>query len=116
MSKLLRSTGLVAGVMLLAVSLFVSSPAQAAEPAKSNIEMTVGEMCGGCVKKITKRFEGVKGISKVLCSIEKKSVTLIPEQNVRLSPKGVWEAMEGIGKTPIKMVTPTGTYTSKPKT
>lgn len=115
MSNWVRSTGLVAGLMLLAVSVFVSSPAQAADPAKSQIVMTVGEMCGGCVKKISKRFEGVKGVAKVQCSIEKKSVTVIPDQDVRLSPKGVWELMESIGKTPTKMVTPNGTFTSKPK-
>lgn len=115
MSKLFRSSGLVAGLMLLAVSVFVSSPAQAADAEKSRIVMTVGEMCGGCVKNITKRFDGVEGIAKVQCSIEKRSVTLIPEQDVRLSPKGVWEIMESIGKTPKKMVTPNGTFTSKPK-
>ncbi len=115
MSKLFRSTGLVAGLMLVAVSIFASSPAQAAGVEKSNIVMTVGEMCGGCVKKITKRFDGVEGIAKVRCSLEKQSVTLIPEPNVRLLPKGVWELMESIGKTPKKMVTPDGTFTSKPK-
>ena len=115
MSKLFRSACLVAGLMLLAVSIFASSPAQAADAAKSKVVMTVGEMCGGCVKKITKRFEGVEGVAKVQCNIEKQSVTLIPEQHVRLSPKGVWEIMESIGKTPTKMVTSDGTFTSKPK-
>ncbi|GAA4469829.1 heavy-metal-associated domain-containing protein [Novipirellula rosea] len=115
MSKLFRSAGLVAGLMLLAVSIFASSPAQAADAAKSKVVMTVGEMCGGCVKKITKRFEGVEGVAKVQCNIEKQSVTLIPEQHVRLSPKGVWEIMEGIGKVPKLMVTPDGTFTSKPR-
>lgn len=114
MFKLFRSTGLVTGLMLLAVSV-ANSPAQAADVPKSSIVMTVGEMCGGCVKKITKRFDGVEGIAKVQCSIEKQSVTLIPTKDVRLSPKGVWEAMESIGKTPKKMVTPRGTFTSKPK-
>lgn len=114
MSKLFRSTGFVAGLMLLAVSIFAHSPAQAASAEKTNIVMTVGEMCGGCVTKITKRFDGVAGVAKVQCSIEKKSVTLIPKKDVRLSPKGVWEIMESIGKTPKKMVTPTGTFTSKP--
>ena len=115
MSKLFRSTGIVAGLLLLTVAVFASSPAQTADVKKSNIVMTVGEMCGGCVKKITKRFDGVEGIAKVQCSIETRSVALIPDQGVRLSPKGVWEIMESIGKTPKKMVTPDGTFTSKPK-
>ncbi|QDT04992.1 Heavy-metal-associated domain protein [Rubripirellula lacrimiformis] len=116
MSKLFRSTGLVAGLVLLAVSVFGHPSAQAADTKKSEIVMTVGEMCGGCVKKITKRFEGVEGVAKLQCSIEKKSVVLTPKPNVRFSPKGVWEIMESIGKTPTKMITPSGTFTSKPKT
>lgn len=114
MFKLFRSVGLVTCLMLLAVSV-ANSPAQAADVEKSSIVMTVGEMCGGCVKKISKRFDGVEGVAKVQCSIEDQSVTLIPKKDVQLSPKGVWEIMDSIGKTPKKMVTPSGTFTSKPK-
>ncbi|QDT10160.1 cation transporter [Planctomycetes bacterium K23_9] len=103
-------------VALLAVAVWFPSVASAAGTEKTNTLMTVGEMCGGCVKKINARFDGVTGIAKVQCSIEKKSVTLIPTKGVRLSPRGGWEIMESIGKTPKKMVTPVGTFTSKPKT
>ncbi len=115
MSSLLRSTSVVAGLMMIAVSVFTHSHAAAADVEKSNIVMTVGEMCGGCVKKITKRFEDVEGVAKVECSIEKQSVTLIPSPGVQLSPKGIWEIMESIAKTPTTMITPDGTFTSKPK-
>lgn len=111
-----RRTALSVVVALLAAAVLFPSPASAAEREKSNTVMTVDEMCGGCVKKITARFDGVKGIAKVQCSVENKSVTLIPDKGVRLSAKGVWEIMESIGKTPKKMVTPDGTFTSKPKT
>ena len=116
MSFFSRRIGLSVGLALLAVAVLFVSPATAAEKEKRNTVMTVGEMCGGCVKKISKRFDGIEGIAKVQCSIEKKSVTLIPDNGVRLSPKGVWEIMESIGKTPTKMVTPDGTFTSKPST
>ena len=115
MLSLFRRTGLVAGVVLMVASVLTASVASSSEREKTNTVMTVGEMCGGCVKKITKRFDGVEGIAKVECSIEKQSVTLIPKDRVRLSPKGIWEIMESIGKTPTKMVTPDGTFTSKPK-
>ena len=101
---------LFAGLLILATPDLVL----AGEPVRPTV-VHVDEMCGGCVKKISKRFEGVKGVAKVQCSIEKKSVTVIPDQDVRLSPKGVWELMESIGKTPTKMVTQNGTFTSKPK-
>nr|WP_286177404.1 heavy-metal-associated domain-containing protein [Rhodopirellula sp. JC639] len=107
-------TAVVASVVVLAALLSPTS-APAAEAKKSNVVVTVGEMCGGCVKKITKRFDSVGEVAKVECSIEKKSVTLIPKPDVRLSPKTMWEIMAEIGKTPKKMVTPEGTFTDKPK-
>ncbi|PHQ31543.1 heavy-metal-associated domain-containing protein [Rhodopirellula bahusiensis] len=85
------------------------------EKPAHQIVMTVGEMCGGCVKRITARFDSVDAVTKVVCSIEKKSVTLVPKDGVKLSPKGIWEIMESIGKTLKKMITPDGTFTSKPK-
>tara|TARA_R110002049_G_scaffold2750_10_gene22482 strand:+ start:154910 stop:155260 length:351 start_codon:yes stop_codon:yes gene_type:complete len=109
-----RTTAFPTCVALSTAALFCS-PAPAAETQNRNTVMTVGEMCGGCVKKITTRFDDVKGIAKLECSIEKKSVTLVPEKGVRLSPKAIWVIMESIGKTPNKMVTPDGTFTSKPK-
>ena len=109
-----RRSGMAAAMTLLMALPVVASAAVQADATKKNTVMTVGEMCGGCVKKITKRFDGVKGIAGVKCSIEHNTVTVVPEDNIRLSPRGVWAIMEGIGKTPKKMICPLGTYTSKP--
>lgn len=87
----------------------------AEEQAKTNTVVTVREMCVGCVKKITKRFDEEKDVAKVECSIDKKPVTLIPEEGVQPSAKKMWEIMEGISKAPTKPVSPEGTFTSKPK-
>lgn len=106
--------GVIAAIAMLLGTLALNLPVAAADKEKTNTVMSVGEMCGGCVKKITKRFDGVEGIAKVTCSIEDKSVTVIPAQGVRLSSKGIWEIMEEIGKAPVKMVSPDGTFVSKP--
>jgi hypothetical protein len=87
----------------------------AEEAEKTNTVVTVSEMCGGCDKKITKRFEDEKDVSKIECSIEKKTVTLVPKEGVKLNAKKVWEIMEGISKTPTKLESPEGTFTTKPK-
>lgn len=117
MLNVARKTSFFTSAICFSCLLFAIAPhaVRADETKKTAILMTVGEMCGGCVKKITKRFEGVEGIVKIDCNIEKQSVTVIPKEGVRLSPKGVWEIMEGIGKVPKKMVTPHGTFTAKPK-
>lgn len=104
----------LAGLVGLFVLFTMSSVGKAAEPTTATV-ITVGEMCGGCVKNIQSRFDGVKGIASVRCDVESKSVTLRPEKGYRLSPRGLWIAMEKIGKTPVKLAGPGGVFTSKPE-
>ena len=87
--------------------------AQSAEPAPTVI--TVAEMCGGCVKKINAGFKDVKGIGEVSCDIDTKSVTVTAAPGFKLSPRGLWVLMEGIGKPPTKLAGPDGVYTAKPE-
>lgn len=100
---------------------FVASASRAADgspsekPPKTATVMTVGEMCGGCVKKIEKKLKPLEGVASVDCDIEKKTVTVLPKKNVKLAPLTLWTAMEEIGKTPKKMISPDGTFTEKPK-
>lgn len=89
--------------------------AEAAEPNQAETVITVGEMCGGCVKKIEKKLKPMEGIASVRCDIKTKTVTVLPESKASLSPKVLWEAMASIGKTPKKLVGPSGTFTEKPK-
>ena len=77
--------------------------------------ITVEEMCGGCVTKITKHFAGVKDISDLKCDIKTKTVTFTPRKETELSSLKLWEEMDSIGKPPKKLVGPSGTFTSKPK-
>jgi copper chaperone CopZ len=102
-------------VAMLLVILFAPAPVRGEEKNPSTTTITVGEMCGGCVKKITARFEQEKSVAKLKCDIKTKTVTLTPAKNVRLSPRTLWEIMESIRKTPKKLVGPDGTYTSKPE-
>jgi copper chaperone CopZ len=83
--------------------------------ASTQTVVTVREMCGGCVKQITARLNTFPGIAKVECNIKTKSVTITPKPDVSLSPKSLWEALDEIGKTPVKLSGPGGTFTSKPK-
>ncbi len=99
---------------LLLIALLVPTTTQADQKKPVLTTITVGEMCSGCVKKITARLEQEKSIAKIKCDIPTKTVTLAPADNVRFSPKKLWEIMESIGKKPKKLVGPNGTFTSKP--
>ena len=96
-------------------SLMVPSELPAEDKQTVATTVTVGEMCGGCVKQITAHFEKIKEVAELKCDIKTKTVMLFPAKNVRFSPKKIWETMESIGKKPKKLVGPDGTFTSKPK-
>ncbi|MEL6106376.1 MAG: cation transporter [Planctomycetota bacterium] len=115
MSKMTHPKSVLLVLLSLSCLLLVSSQADAAEKKEATTTVTVGEMCMGCVKQITARFDQEKSVSKVTCDIKKKTVTLVPAKDVRLSAREIWEIMEGIRKKPLKLVGPEGTFTSKPK-
>lgn len=91
------------------------SRASAAETPTLAMTVTCSEMCGGCVRKIEKRFADDKGLV-VKCDIPSKSVVFEPAPGRALSAKGIWAAMDKIGKTPVQLVESNGTvHTKKPE-
>ncbi|MFH5802816.1 heavy-metal-associated domain-containing protein [Alienimonas sp. DA493] len=110
----LRGFAVLTAVALAAVAP-TADPAVAAEkPASTATVITVGEMCGGCVKRIEGKLKPVDAIAGVRCDVQKKTVTVLPKDGVKLSPKWLWEAMESIGKTPKRLAGPSGVFTEKP--
>lgn len=87
----------------------------AAPPASKPTVITIGEMCGGCVKHINAKLKTIPDIAKVECDLKAKSVTITPKPEATLSSKMLWETFDSIGKTPVKLTGPDGTFTSKPK-
>lgn len=108
---------LLLGVATLCGLVVVVTATAADPPAKPKTEtvITCGEMCGGCAKKIEKKLKPMEGVAGVRFDLKAKTVTVVPKPKVNLSPKTLWVAMEEIGKTPRKLVSPSGTFTEKPK-
>jgi copper chaperone CopZ len=102
-------------VAALVLALGLSAGLRAADSKDQQTVMTLGEMCGGCVKKITAKLEKMSGVAAIRCDIEAKTVSVTPKRDVTLSPRSLWETMEEIGKTPKKLTGPSGTFTEKPK-
>jgi copper chaperone CopZ len=105
------------GVAALCGLAFALTATAADRPAKPQTEtvITVGEMCGGCAKKIEKKLKPMEGVRDLRFDLKAKTVTVFPEAKTTLSPKALWLAMEEIGKTPKKLAGPSGTFTEKPK-
>jgi copper chaperone CopZ len=83
--------------------------------SRQDTVITVSELCSGCVRNIKKRLKELPEVSYVNCNTATKTVTVVPKSGKSLSPRVLWEAMQGVGNPPKKLVDPTGTYTSKPK-
>ncbi|AMV20195.1 heavy-metal-associated domain-containing protein [Planctomyces sp. SH-PL14] len=98
----------------IVLTCLVSSSVPTWAGASKTTVVTVAEMCGGCVKKINQRLDGFPGIATVSCDIKTKTVTITPQANATVSSRALWEAMDEIGKTPTKMVSPQGVFTAKP--
>jgi len=93
----------------------LSVEAFSANPKPTTTVMTVGEMCGGCVRSITSKLQTLPGVAKVSCDVKTKSVTVTHAPGKPLTAQTLWTAMEEISKTPKKLVGPEGAFTSKPK-
>ena len=115
MTSIAKRTCIIPIIAALLAGAVLTAPSQAEDKRIVTTTVTVGEMCGGCVKRITAHFDKIKEVEKIKCDINAKTVMLFPAKSVRLSPKKIWETMESIGKKPSKLVSPDGTYTSKPK-
>ncbi|SFJ43262.1 heavy-metal-associated domain-containing protein [Planctomicrobium piriforme] len=107
------SRSMALGTAMLVIAATVS-PAFAAPPSNQTV-VTTGEMCGGCVKRIHAKLDGYPGIAKVECDVKSQTITLTPAANTVLSPMKLWEALDVIGKTPVKLEGPSGTFTAKPE-
>jgi len=112
MGKVVSRCALFALALMLGLGWAADS--EAVEPAPNTV-ITVEEMCGGCVKKITAHFANVKQVAEVRCDIPSKTVTIIPAQGVTISPRWLWQTMDSIGKTPRRLAGPHGVFTSVPQ-
>lgn len=103
-------------IVPLFVAAFVLSSAVTVSAAEKDsvIVVTVGEMCGGCVKKVTAKLQPMPEVANVECDIATKTVTVTPSAQ-SLSSGVLWDAQDSIGKTPKKTVTSEGTFSEKPK-
>ncbi|MBN8624851.1 MAG: heavy-metal-associated domain-containing protein [Planctomycetes bacterium] len=101
-------------VLAAAMATLFGTTVSSATAAERNVTvMNVGEMCSGCVKKITARLTQLPEVAGVKCDIAKKTVAVTPKSGT-LSARALWEAMDEIGKSPKRLVDATGTYTAKP--
>ena len=88
---------------------------QAAEPAVTTISIQ-GMHCAGCANKVTRRLQAVSGVATAKTDAPSSTAWATAKVGAAPSPKAMWEAVEAAGYKPLKVVGPSGTFTTKPKT
>lgn len=102
------------GSLCVAVLLTTTAMLRAEEPAATTISVE-GMHCAACAKNIAGRLQAVNGVAKAQADAAQSIAVIVPKSNAALSPRALWEAVEKAGYKPVKLVGPSGTFTSKPR-
>ena len=71
--------------------------------------------CKACAKKIARKLYTVPGVGAVRANVKKNFALITPQNGKDPSPRAIWEAVEATKFKPVKLVTPRGTFKTKPK-
>ena len=71
--------------------------------------------CASCAKKIAGKLYTVPGVIKVSTDVKKGLAVIEPQPTQQPSPKAIWEAVEAVKFEPVKIASPLGTFTQKPR-
>ncbi len=117
MRTIIATASLIIGTFCIAANASsVVNAAPTVPAARGTITINVEKMCcGGCAKRIATQLYDVPGVAEVESNIEAKTVTVRPEARKTPSPKAIWEAVERGKDVPLKLVSPQGTFTKKPR-
>jgi copper chaperone CopZ len=108
---------LLAGLTVLAQasSQTVSKDPPKKEPVVKETVIEVEDLdCEACATVIDVALKDIAEVGDVKMDIEQQTVTVTPKPQKTLSAKALWNAVEGTGFTPTKLVGPTGTFTKTP--
>lgn len=110
MRNQMKKVALAAAVVAL---LALRTTVEAGNPMPTTI--TVPNLCcQGCVKKAASQLSAVPGVGTVQANLQAKQLVVLPKPDMTPSPRGMWESLEKVNKTPSRLEGPSGTFTQKP--
>ena len=88
-------------------------------PAASPVTYTtihVQDMhCGECAKTIARKLYALPGVVEVRADVNKNIAYVVPQKDKTVASKAVWEAVESAGFRVVRLESPQGTFTTKPR-
>jgi len=88
-------------------------------PAASPVPYTtihVQDMhCGECAKKIARKLYAIPGVVEVRADVGKNIAYVVPQKDKTIASRSMWEAVESAGFRVVRLESPQGTFTTKPR-
>jgi len=102
-----------AAVVLIA--LLVSPSLRAASPITYTTIHVQDMHCGECAKTIARKLYALPGVVEVRADVSKNLAYVVPQKDKTVGSKAIWEAVESAGFRVVKLESPQGVYTAKPR-
>ena len=99
----------------IAAATLSSAPVWGAKKTRATAVFVKNMHCETCAKKIARKLYTVPGVVKVRTNVKKNVAVITPQANTNVSPKLVWEAVEAATFQPVKVASPLGVFTKKPR-
>jgi len=109
-----RRIFLSAAASILALAVCAELPA--ASPAVTYTTIYVQDMhCGECAKTIARKLYAIPGVVEVRADVAKNVAYVVPQKDKTVPSKSVWEAVESAGFRVVRLDSPQGSYSTKPR-
>ena len=106
----------ISTVMASCLAITVCAEAPAASPAVTYTTIYVQDMhCGECAKTIARKLYAIPGVVEVRADVAKNIAYVVPQKDKTVASKAVWDAVESAGFRVVKLESPQGSYTTKPR-
>ena len=100
-------------VVLLVLACGTKSPA--ASPVTYTTIHVQDMHCGECAKTIARKLYALPGVVEVRADVNKNIAYVVPQKDKTVASKAVWEAVESAGFRVVRLESPQGTFTTKPR-
>jgi copper chaperone CopZ len=102
-----------AAVVLLLLVGWTESPA--ASPVTYTTIHVQDMHCGECAKTIARKLYALPGVVEVRADVTKNIAYVVPQKDKTVASKAVWEAVESAGFRVVRLESPQGNFTTKPR-
>ncbi len=93
----------------------VGSRLEAASPVPYTTIHVENMHCGECAKKIARKLYAIPGVVEVRADVNKNIAYVVPQKDKAIASRSMWEAVEQAGFRVVRLESPQGTFTAKPR-